>query len=57
MKEKFKDSLRKRRELAHQQNDTQYQEEDFEELFEGSISNEPEAAISYLMEKNQTLIE
>ena len=52
MKEKLKDSLNKRKELEHEYNDTQYQEEEFEELSKGSVSNE---SILDMMENNETL--
>ena len=49
---KFKHSLRKRKQLAHQLKNTQDKVEEILEKLEGSLSNESKATISNLMEKN-----
>lgn len=50
-------SLKKRKDLVIHQNDTQFQEEDTTRLFEEKNSNEFDAAIVDLMEKNNALNE
>lgn len=51
----LKKSLSRRREIAIQQNDSQYQEEDTTELFDNGNSIESDKAIKEILEKNNIL--
>ena len=56
-KEKLSQSLKRRKELANQMNDHQYVEENIEDLFPSSSSDEANNAIKELLEKNGSLQE
>ena len=51
----FKHSLKRRKEIAIEENDTHYQEEDTNELFADGNSSEFHVAVTDLMEKNGSL--
>ena len=53
----LKKSLRRRKEIAIEENDTHYQEIDTTKLFENGNSNEFDATVVDLMEKNRTIAE
>ena len=53
----LKESLKKRKDMAIQQNDTQYQEVDTTRLFDERNFSEYDVAIANLMEKNGALSE
>lgn len=56
-RDELQQSLKRRKDLAIQQNDTLYQEEDTTGFFEENDSKEFDAAIANLMEKNGALNE
>ena len=56
-REELKKSLKRRKEIAIEKNDTQYREIDTTQLFANGDSNEFDAAIVDLMEKNRAQIE
>lgn len=56
-RDKLQCSLQRRKELAIQQSDTQYQEKDTTGLFENGNSSEFDIAVANLMEKINTLTE
>ena len=51
-----KKSLRRRKKISIENNDTQYQEMDTTKLFENGKSNEFNAIVVDLTEKNRTLV-
>ena len=55
--EHLSQSLKRRKEHANQMNDCQYVEENIEDLFPSSSSNEANYAIKELLEKNGSLQE
>ena len=55
-REEFKKSLKKRKEISIEQNNTQYKEMDTNKLFDNGYSNEFDATIKDLMETNRTKV-
>ena len=56
-REELKKSLKRRKEIAIAKNDTQYKEIDTTKLFSNGDSNEFDATIEDLMEKNRVRVE
>ena len=56
-REDLKKSLRRRKEISIEENDTQYHEMETTKLFADGKSNEFDVAVTDLMEKNRTLAE
>ena len=52
-KEELKNSLKRRKEIVITENDTKYKENDTTKIFANGDSNEFDATITYLMEKNR----